>query len=143
MIEKIPLYHVMVEKIPLFMVNTEKRGKTSTDLIVRLAPRMSESMNRFEKDAFSLERFIHKRLPLKAKPTIDALANDVELANKLNEDEATEFDGVVYLPRTRTLYCSFYDSTNMVAVLVPVEDLIFEDTEVRKKVRAFSKKYFA
>ena len=34
MVEKIPPYHVMAEKIPLFMANREKRGKTSTDLIV-------------------------------------------------------------------------------------------------------------
>lgn len=80
---------------------------------------------------------------MKAKPAADALADDANLAARFDKDEAKEFDGVVYLPKARTVYCSFYDTTNSVAVLVPVTDLKFEDKEVIKKVSTFSKKYFA
>jgi hypothetical protein len=100
-------------------------------------------MNRFERDAFRLEKIIHDRLPLKAWPASEALRNDAVLADKLKEGEVKEFNGVVYFPKTKTVYCSFYDDAAKVAVLVPVEDLFFEDTEVQKEVHAFAEAYFA
>lgn len=79
---------------------------------------MDETMKKFDRDALRLEKFLHTRRPLKASPAPEALSGS----------EVKEFDGVLYLPKERMVYCSYYDSAEEVAVLVPVVGLVFEDT---------------
>ena len=98
-------------------------------------------MDKFSKDAFALEKFIHKMLPLKAKISEDARLNDNNLANNFEKKETKEFDGVVYFPNTREVYCSFYNNKEKVAVLVPVTNLIFENKKAQKQVDKFIKTY--
>jgi len=98
---------------------------------------------KLDKEAYRLEKFMLARRPVKASPTSEALQHDANLASKFIEGEVKEFDGIVYLPKIKMVYCSFYDTANNVAVLVPVVDLVFEDTEIQKKVRAFEVRYFS
>lgn len=95
-------------------------------------------MSKFNKDAFRLEGFIHKMLPLRARPRGEARKNDNNPA-----DETREFDGVVYYPRTREVYCSFYNTKEKVAVLISVTELIFENKEVQIQVDNFRKRYYS
>jgi hypothetical protein len=96
-------------------------------------------MTKYDRTAFQLEKFIHERLPLKAKPREGLRANDTNLADNFEKDETKEFDGVVYFPKTKEVYCSFYDKIKKVAVLVPVADLIYENPEVQKQIENFRK----
>ena len=98
-------------------------------------------MKMFERDAFKIEKFIKKRLPLSAKATEEARGRDEKLAKYFSDNDWRKFDGVLYYPRTEDVYCSFYDETEKVAVLVSIIDLKFQNREIQKRVNRFQKKY--
>lgn len=98
-------------------------------------------MNKYVKDALRLEKFIHDMLPLMAKPKEEVRINDFNLSNNFEQDENKKFDGVVYLQQTQEINCSFYNSDEEAAVLVPIDCLIFKNKTVQKKVEEFIKKY--
>ena len=95
----------------------------------------------FERDAFKIEKFIKKRLPIFAKATKEAKVHDEKLAKYFSDNEYRKFDGVLYYPRTEDVYCSFYDETDKVAVLVSIFDLKFQNSEIQKRVNKFQNKY--
>ena len=96
-------------------------------------------MSKFSKDAFRLEKFIQKMLPLKARPIDETTIGE----NNLAKDETKEFDGVIYYPKTEELYCSYYNTQENVAVLISVTELVFENKKVQKQVDSFVKKYYS
>ena len=96
----------------------------------------------FEKDGFKIEKFIHNRLPLLAKAKSDSKKCDQKLVEYFPNDDWKKFDGVVFVPEKREVFCSFYDEFNKVAVLIPVIDLNFQNIEVQKRVTRFRKKYY-
>ena len=96
----------------------------------------------FEKDGFKIEKFIHKKLPLLAKAKAESKKYDKKLAEYFVNDDWKDFDGVVFIPEKREVFCSFYDKFNKVAVLIPIIDLKFQNIEVQKRVAKFRKKYY-
>jgi hypothetical protein len=95
----------------------------------------------FEKDGFKLEKFVHKKLPLLAKAKSKLKKCDQKLVEYFANDDWKKFDGVVFVPEKREVFCSFYDEFNKVAVLIPLTDLNFQNIEVQKRVTKFRKKY--
>lgn len=98
-------------------------------------------MDKFTKDALKLEKSIHAMLPLKAKPIEEERLRDLNLANNFSQNETKSFDGVVYYPRTREIYCSLYNVADKYAILVPIDCLIFENKKAQKMVNEFIRKH--
>ena len=96
----------------------------------------------FEIDGSKVEKFIHKKLPLLAKAKSESKKSDQKLAEYFTNDDWKKFDGVVFVPEKREVFCSFYDETNKVAVLIPLIDLNFQNIEVQRRVTKFRKKYY-
>jgi len=99
-------------------------------------------MEDFERDAFRLERFLWKKRPLIAKAGEVSKNNDEMLTKHFEVNDWKKFDGVVFSPKTREVYCSFYDDLENHAVLVPAIDLVFKNREIQKRVRKFRQKYY-
>ena len=96
----------------------------------------------FEKEGYKIEKFIYKKLPLLAKAKAESKKCDQKLAEYFANDDWRKFDGVVFAPEKREVFCSFYDEFNKLAVLVPIIDLKFQNIEVHKRVTGFRKKYY-
>ena len=94
------------------------------------------------KDAFRLEKYLLESRPLIAKPTEKAKQYDKKLAEDFRKDETKEFDGVVYYPKTKEIYCSFYNKKEQVAVLISVTELEFHNDKIQEKVNIFINKYY-
>ena len=96
----------------------------------------------FEKDGFKIEKFLHRKRPLLAKAKSESKKHDSKLIEYFSDDDWKKIDGVVFLPKKREVFCSFYDQLNKVAVLIPIIDLNFHNIEVQKRVTKFRKKYY-
>lgn len=94
------------------------------------------------KEAFRLEKYLLKKRPLSAKLTEEAKLYDKNLAEDFRENETREFDGVVYHPRTKVIFCSFYNRRKMEMVLVPITELEFINENIQAKVQIFINKYY-
>ncbi|GAB6906478.1 hypothetical protein DESC_580054 [Desulfosarcina cetonica] len=99
-------------------------------------------MGIFEKDAFKLENYIRKRLPLFAKATESAKNNDSKLAKYFVDDNWIKFGGVVFHSGLKEVYCTFYDDFKKCATLVSVIDLKFMNIKVHNEVKKFKNKYY-
>ena len=58
------------------------------------------------------------------------IAYNGEKYDALINDDWKKFDGVVFVPEKREVFCSFYDEFNKVAVLIPLIDLNFQNIEI-------------
>jgi hypothetical protein len=96
----------------------------------------------FKKDGFKIEKFVHKKLPLLAKAKSESKKCDQKLTENFPNGDWKKFDGVVFVPEKREVFCSFYDDFNKIAVLVPLIDLNFQNIEVQKRVTKFRNKYY-
>lgn len=99
-------------------------------------------MGIFEKDGFKLENYIRKRLPLFATATESAKNNDSKLAEYFVDDDWIKFDGVVFHPDLKEVYCTFYDNFKRCATLISAIDLKFMNIKVHHKVKKFKNKYY-
>ena len=97
----------------------------------------------FEKDGFKIEKLIHRKLPLLAKAKLESKKYDEKLNEYFEKNEWIKFDGVVFLPEKKEVFCTFYDESKKMAALVSIVDLIFQNIEINKRVTKFTKKYYS
>ena len=96
-------------------------------------------MNKYDKKATKLKKFLHARVPLEARVSEEIKKDEEYLTEYFPNDKSRAFSGVLYYSRTGEVYCTFYDKKKEMAILIPVVDLIFENVQVQKQIENFRK----
>jgi hypothetical protein len=100
-------------------------------------------METFEQAAVELEDFLWGKRPLEAKPRQEIQANDTDMITRIQNEAYQMFDGVLYVPQTREVYCTYYDHEQKGIVFVPAIDLVFKDRTIQQRVNRFRRHYDA